>query len=195
MAVEQTYECVLDIAQELLQTRGVNAFSFRDVAERVRIKASSVHYHFPTKTDLCRALIARQRSEVEAALRRIDAEELDPNKKMVRYVSIFSSTLETGNRMCLCGMMAADFRALDPSVVEDLRLAFRDHETWLERVLSDGKKSGVFHFALSVSREARLLLSSLEGAMLVARAFEDLGRFEESARGLLRRLRSAPPPP
>jgi len=194
MPSNETRDTVLDVAQELLQTRGFNAFSFHDVAERVKIKTASIHYYFPTKIDLCLALIARQRDEVKAALDRIDAEVHEPTKKLARYVTLFRSTLEMGNRMCLCGMLAADFETLDPLVAEKLRLSFEDHEIWLKRVFMEGKRIGKLDFAGSPRNEARLLLSCLEGAMLVARTFEDLSRFDSSARSLLSRLRPRPNP-
>ena len=193
MASTETRQVVLDVAQELLQTRGYNAFSFRDLAERVQIKTASIHYHFPTKTDLCRALIARHRDEVSAELSRIDVEEKDPNRKLERYVSVFKGMLEAGNRMCLCGMLASDFATLDPSIVKELHEAFEQEEIWLMQVLSDGKTSGRMQLLGSPEIEARLLLSSLEGAMLVARTFEDLTRFDDSARMLLMRLRRRRP--
>jgi TetR/AcrR family transcriptional regulator, transcriptional repressor for nem operon len=186
----ETRDAALNVAQELLQTRGLNAFSFRDVAERVRIKAASIHYYFPTKAELCRALIARQRADVKVSLDRIDSDERDANQKLARYVSVFRATLEVGNRMCLCGMLAADVTTLDTSVVEDLRRSFEDHEGWLKGVLDEGKNSGSLRFDASPRDEARLLLSSLEGAMLIARTFEDLRRFETSARHLLAKLKA-----
>lgn len=192
MTTGETRDTVLDIAQEFLQTRGFNGFSFRDVAERAGIKPASIHYYFPTKAELCRALIARQRDDVRAALRRIDDEQADPNAKLGRYASVFRATLELGNRMCLCGMLAADFETLDPSVVEDLRSSFRDHESWLESVLTEGAKTGVMDLAESPRDEARGILSALEGAMLIARAFGDVGRFESASRALLGRVRGVP---
>jgi TetR/AcrR family transcriptional repressor of nem operon len=184
----ETRNLVLDVAQEFVQTRGFNAFSFRDVAERVGIKTASIHYYFPTKAELCRALIARQRGLVHAALAAIDLEETESKKKLNRYVSVFASTLEVGNRMCLCGMLASDFTTLDPAIVEDLRRSFEDHEAWLTRVLDAGMTSGDLKFLGSARNEARLLVAALEGAMLIARTFEDMTRFKQSARGLLRRL-------
>jgi TetR/AcrR family transcriptional repressor of nem operon len=188
MTTIETRDFVLNIAQEFVQTKGFNAFSFRDVAERVGIKTASIHYYFPTKAELCRALIARQRDQVQVALAEIDLEETDPKRKLTRYVSIFRSTLELGNRMCLCGMLAADIATLDPLIVEDLRRSFEDHEAWLTQVLDAGMASGALSFSGSARDEARLLVSSLEGAMLISRAFEDVARFEDSARGLLGRL-------
>ncbi|WP_165230527.1 TetR/AcrR family transcriptional regulator [Aquisphaera insulae] len=187
----ETREAVLDVSQNLLQTRGLNAFSFRDVAERVGIKAASIHYHFPSKTELCLALIARQRAQVKASLDQIDGDERDAYRKLARYVSVFRATLEVGNRMCLCGMLAADVTILAPSVVEDLRRSFEDHEAWLRRVLDEGKKSRSLRFDASPRDEARLILSSLEGAMLIARTFEDMRRFETSARHILAKLKAS----
>ncbi|MBY0397073.1 MAG: TetR/AcrR family transcriptional regulator, partial [Thermoleophilia bacterium] len=187
-----TRETILDVAQELIQTRGYNAFSFRDVSARVGIKSASIHYHFPSKSDLCRALIDRQRADVAAALARIDSEEADPNQKLARYVSVFRATLEMGNRMCLCGMLAADVTTLDPSIVSGLRAAFEDHEAWLEGVLTAGGESGRLAASGRPREEARMLLASLEGAMLLARTFDDPGRFESAADALLARLRPRP---
>ena len=52
---------ILDIAQTLAQTRGYNAFSYRDISEVIGIKTSSIHYYFPTKGDLGEALVRRYR--------------------------------------------------------------------------------------------------------------------------------------
>ncbi len=188
MPTSETREAVLDVAQELLQTRGYNAFSFRDLADRVRIKTASVHYYFPTKRELCRALIAKHREQVAAAFSKIDAEGGDAGTKLGRYVGIFQGTLETGNRMCLCGMLASDSSTLDPELVRDLRESFDDHETWLEQVLADGKRAGSLQFDESPLDEAQSLLSTLEGAMLVARTYEEPARFELISRRLLAKL-------
>jgi len=190
MSTRETKGAVLDAAQEFLQTRGYHAFSFRDLADRVRIKTASVHYHFPTKGELCRALIARQRTRVAEAFAAIDTLALDAGGKLERYVGVFRNTLAAGNRMCLSGMLAADCGTLGPEIVGDLRASFDDHEVWLRRVLTEGKNSGALHFQGSTLEEARSLLSSLEGAMLVARTYEDPTRFESAARRLLANLRA-----
>ena len=180
---------VLDVAQEFLQTRGYNAFSFRDLADRVRIRSASIHYHFPTKSELCRALIARQREQVAGAFAAIDAAGLNAAEKLDRYVDLFKETLAEGNRMCLCGMLASDFTTLEPDIVRDLRRSLVDHETWLAEVLAIGKRAGQLRFEGPELEEARSLLAALEGAMLLARAHEDPTRLDQAARRLLANLR------
>ena len=67
-----TATTILDAAQQLAQTRGYNAFSYRDLAERVGIRTASIHYHLPTKGDLGVALVARYGAFVADALAALD---------------------------------------------------------------------------------------------------------------------------
>jgi TetR/AcrR family transcriptional repressor of nem operon len=47
-----TKTTLLDVAEELLLTRGYNGFSYNDIAEKVGIRKASIHYHFPSKSGL-----------------------------------------------------------------------------------------------------------------------------------------------
>ncbi len=47
-----TRELLLAHAEKLIRTRGCNGFSYRDLAEHVGVKTSSIHYYFPGKDDL-----------------------------------------------------------------------------------------------------------------------------------------------
>ena len=48
---------ILDVATRMVREGGYNHFSFREIANEVGIKSSSVHYYFPTKADLGAALV------------------------------------------------------------------------------------------------------------------------------------------
>ena len=37
--------------------RGLNGFSYRDISEPMGVKNAAIHYHFPNKMDLVKALI------------------------------------------------------------------------------------------------------------------------------------------
>ncbi len=185
MTTKDTRTAILDAAQELLQTRGFNAFSIKDLAERIGIRTSSIHYHFPTKADLCRALIARHRRLVGEVLSEIDRDVTEPRKKLERFSSVFQGTIESGNRMCPFGMLAAEAETLEAGSCDELRGSFQDMETWLKKVLTQAKASGQLSYGGSAIDEARLILSTLEGAMLVARTHQDPKRFAAVARRLL----------
>ena len=176
---------ILDIAERLVQTRGYNGFSYADISSELRIRNASVHYHFPSKTDLGRRLVARYRENFMAALARLDREHPDAGKRLQAYTALWTKVLRDRDRMCLCGMMAADLATLPKSVRAEIRRFFDENEAWLVRVLREGQKTGALRLAGAPEVEARLITTGLEGGMLVARSYGDVRRFEEIADRLL----------
>ncbi len=171
---------VLDVAERLAQTRGYNGFSYANIAAQLGVTKASLHYHFPSKAELGRALIDRYRADFSAALKAIDQNESDPRAKLRRYAALYESVLRN-ERMCLCGMLAAEYATLPSPMQKGLTTFFDENERWLKAVLEDGLRSGVFRFGDSTSKRARVLLGALEGAMLVARSYGDPRRFHATA--------------
>jgi TetR/AcrR family transcriptional repressor of nem operon len=180
-----TAERVLDAAQRLVQSRGFNGFSYADIAEELGIRKASLHYHFPTKDLLGRALMARYRERFRGALEGIEGATSDARERLRRYAKLYLSVLRNEGRMCLCGMLAADFTTLARPLRNEVRAFFDDNEAWLAKVLEAGRKSGALAFKGPPAARAVVLVSGLEGAMLVARSTRGARRFEETARGLL----------
>jgi TetR/AcrR family transcriptional repressor of nem operon len=175
---------VLDVAEELVQTRGYNGFSYADVAARLGVTKASLHYHFPSKADLGRALIDRYQTLFGAALSAIDRHSSDPRDQLRQYVALYESVL-SNERMCLCGMLAAEIATLPVPMQRGLTSFFDANERWLTTVLESGLRSGVLQFNDSANERARLLLGALEGAMLVARSYRDPHRFHAAAEHML----------
>src|SRR5437588_2103975 len=98
---------ILDVAERLVQSRGFNGFSYADVAAEVGVTKASLHYHFPGKAELGEALITRYASHFAEALRQIDADCPAVPSKLAAYAALYAGVLKE-QRMCLCGMMAAD---------------------------------------------------------------------------------------
>src|SRR3954447_26025830 len=183
MSDRDTRKELLDLAETLVRTRGYNGFSYRDLADQVGIKTASIHYHFPTKADLGEALIENEREVFARSLARLDAEEKDPRRRLERFIQLFqATTIGCGNRMCLGAMLAVEQETLPDAVGQAVRRLFADNEDWLARLLEEGRKTRQFRFKGSAELAARSLFSSLEGALLIARAFHDTGRFEATAR-------------
>jgi len=179
-----TPQKILDIAERLLQVRGYNGFSYADVATALRVTKASLHYHFPGKADLGRRLMERYTQNFLAALATIDAEGADAPEKLRRYVSIYSDVL-ANNRMCLCGMLAAEYATLPKPIRREVTRFFDANEVWLVGVLDEGKRTSVFHFAGQATEAARVLIAGLEGAMMLARSYGDAERFDRAGHRLL----------
>jgi TetR/AcrR family transcriptional regulator, transcriptional repressor for nem operon len=175
---------ILDVAERLAQTLGYNGFSYADIAAQLSVTKASLHYHFPTKAELGRALIERYRVLFGAALEEIDQHAKGPHEKLQQYVGLYNSVL-SNERMCLCGMLAAEYATLPAPMQKGLRLFFDANERWLTAVLEQGLRAGTFRFGEPANERARVLLGALEGAMLVARSYANPRRFQAAAVYLL----------
>jgi TetR/AcrR family transcriptional repressor of nem operon len=185
-----TADRVLDLAERLVQTRGFNGFSYADIASELGVTKASLHYHFATKAELGRRLIDRYGEAFAQALADIDASGTDARVKLRRYASLYARVLRD-DRMCLCGMMAADYATLPEPMKSAVTQFFEANEQWLASVLEEGRANGDLRFSGAPLDVARLLVGSLEGAMLVARSFGDVSRFESITTWLLADLEGA----
>ncbi|HVZ36454.1 MAG TPA: TetR/AcrR family transcriptional regulator [Polyangiaceae bacterium] len=182
-----TAQQILDVAERLVQIQGFNGFSYADIAEQVGITKASLHYHFPTKAELGQSLIARYHETFFAALRALDESQRDAGHKLRGYIDLYAAVLRD-QRMCLCGMLAAEFLTLPKGMREGVRRFFDANEQWLTQTLDKGRKAKELRFTPPASEVARTLLGALEGALLVARSYGDVERFLASAEWLLGEL-------
>ena len=172
---------ILDVTQVLVQQNGYHGFSFRDVARAVGIKSASVHYHFPTKELLGAALTRRYTDRVVAHLGAPSDPNADPDMLLGRFVGVFRSVLEDDGLMCLCGMLGAETRTLPPGVSSESRRFFTLTVKWISEVLQRRDTS------LSADQaETRALrtIATLEGAMVISRALNDLSVFDRISANL-----------
>jgi len=174
---------MLDVAERLAQTHGFNGFSYADIATELGVTKASLHYHFATKAELGRALIVRYAERFSAALDTLDAVP-DLLARLRRYVQLYENVL-IRDRMCLCGMLAAEYSTLPSAMQQELRRFFDANESWLACSLETARARGGLSFDGSPTEAARALTAGLEGAMLLARAYEEPTRFGATALRLL----------
>jgi len=187
---EGTAARILDSAERLVQSRGFNGFSYADVAAELGITKASLHYHFAGKAELGQALVERYAARFAAALKEIDASGVDAAAKLEAYTRIYGDVLRE-KRMCLCGMLAADYDTLPGPMREAVVRFFDDNEAWLVGVLEEGEADGSLALDGSAAQAAQTLVGGLEGAMLVARPYDDPARFQTAATRLLESLAAA----
>lgn len=175
---------ILDVGERLVQVRGFNGFSYADVAAEISVTKASLHYHFPSKAELGEALIARYAERFARALAAIDANLTTAPAKLDAYANLYAEVLRQ-ERMCLCAMLAAEYQTLPGPVRNAVVAFFDDNEAWLVLVLEHGREDGSLRFSNTAADTARSIISGFEGAMLVARPYGAVDRFETTAAQLL----------
>lgn len=179
-----TSQQILDIAQRLVQTRGFNAFSYADIASELKVSKASLHYHFASKAELGIRLIERYEVGMAGALDEIDANGGGAAAKLRRYVDIYAKVL-ADERMCLCGMLAAEYVTLPKAMQTALDSFFSLNERWLAAILEDGRASSTLQFKGTAAEAAEYIIGSLEGSMMMARSHGGTERFDTASRRLL----------
>jgi len=175
---------ILDVAERLVQRRGFNGISYANVAAELSITTASLHYHFSGKAELGEALIVRYAARFADALEEIDSCVSDAPAKLDAYANLYAEVLRR-KRMCLCGILAAEYETLPKPMCEAVMRFFDDNEIWLANVLAEGQSEETLSFDGSPSEAAQTILDGLEGAMLIARPYDDPVRFQSSATRLL----------
>ena len=171
-----TRSAILDIAERLVQRRGFNGFSYADVATELGITKAALHYHFRGKSELGEALIVRYAARFADALAAIDARD-DPGPiKLQAYADLYLGVLRD-ERMCLCGMLAAEYHTLPAPMRLSVIHFFDDNHAWLAGLLEAARSEGTLDFSGKAQEAAEMIVGTLEGAMLVARSYGDPARF------------------
>jgi TetR/AcrR family transcriptional regulator, transcriptional repressor for nem operon len=164
-----TKDRIMGAARLTVQDRGYGGLSFRELAKDVGIKSASIHHYFPTKGELGSALAARYTSDFLGYLDGLLADGLDQKACMRKYTDVFAYTVRNDNRMCLGGIMAAEFKELPEEVRIEVAKFGQANVDWLVKVLSLGQPTG----GDAVKGQALAIFAAVEGAQLIARSRGD----------------------
>ena len=158
---------ILNVARRLMMERGYNGFSFRDVAAEVGIKSASIHYHYPSKAELAETAAREYREWCSSELANLSAP--DALGLLSAYRELFCTMLVDQKCVCLGGVLAMDAATLPSHVKPEVETFFEAHQAWISKVLRKGQEDGDIRPEIDPDAFAATFVSSVEGAMIVAR--------------------------
>src|SRR5690606_36282585 len=138
-----TRETIIDTADHLIRSNGFNAFSFKDISNKIGIKTASIHYHVPTKSDLGVATIKEHIERFEYLKK--EFENKSPLQKVNGFLSIYSQ-IKSENKVCLVGSLATDLNTVEDSIKNELKNFAELVLLWVTEILTEGKKQKMFEF-------------------------------------------------
>lgn len=177
-SMTSTSEKILDIAQSLIVAGGYNGFSYADISAAIGIRKASIHHHFPTKAELVSVLVDRYRRQAEVGLESLRGQSSSPAEQLQSYLNYWRTCIRDASpSFCVCAMLAGEMQMLPEEVASRVRAHFRNLAGWLTSVLRAGAEQDLFRLNNRPEEEAQMLMASVHGAMLSARAFGDPGLF------------------
>lgn len=168
--IENSKRTILNLAESLLQDKGFNGFSYAHIATELGVKNAAIHYHFPTKEALSIAVIQRYRERFKLWINNTRVKDLTYPKKLDWFFSIYNDMRADEGKVCLVGSMEAEFNSIPAGLQAEVQALHKELLKWLEATLSAGREAGAFRFNGEPADKAALILSSLQGALQMARA-------------------------
>jgi AcrR family transcriptional regulator len=168
--IENSKRTILNLTESLLQDKGFNGFSYAHIATELGVKNAAIHYHFPTKEALSIAVIQRYRERFKLWINNARVKDLTYLKKLDWFFSIYNDIRADEGKVCLVGSMEAEFNSIPAGLQAEVQALHKELLKWLEATLSAGREAGAFRFNGEPADKAALILSSLQGALQMARA-------------------------
>ena len=170
---------ILEVAEGMARVGGYDAFSFREIAKSVGIKAASVHYHFPSKEALSAEMTRRYTTRFLEGLGDPNDPDQTPAELLSDYIANFRKALVEDKAMCLGGILGTQREHLPPQAAEETAQFFAKNVVWLATLFTHAGAAKPRALAITT-------LATLEGAMLVAHNLGDASAFDTVAESVKR---------
>jgi len=168
--IENSKRTILNLAESLLQDKGFNGFSYAHISSELGVNNAAIHYHYRSKEALGCAVVKRYRDRFQLWINNSRVRDLSPEKKLDWFFSIYADTRADKGKVCLVGSMEAEYNSIPEALQEEVKGLHKEMLKWLETTLGEGRAAGVFHFNGEPANKAALILSSMQGALQMARA-------------------------
>ncbi len=171
-----TKERILREAQRLIHTNGFRATSVDAIAKASGVKKANVFYYCPNKEELGLEILDRMAT---LALTHILSPTFDddrhPTEQLRDYLRLVRRHMEESYCAggCPLGNLALEMADVDEAFRTRLTRFFEAWESVIERVLPRGLETGVYREAMDPRATASFIVSSLEGAILLAKTKRD----------------------
>jgi TetR/AcrR family transcriptional regulator, transcriptional repressor for nem operon len=187
-------------ALQLFWEKGYNSTSIADVLQTAKVNSGSLYHFFPGKSDLLIAVLdvyhdGIRRMLLEPAWAGVD----EPIERIFALLARYRRSLADTDCFygCPIGSLALELHEPDPAVRE--RLA-KNFSVWIDAV-DECLRQARMRLPSRIDRRelAQFVLTTMEGGVMQARTFRDIGYFDAAVRQLRhyfeqldRRLRDPP---
>ena len=155
-----TREQLIKVAQKLFAKEGIDNITINDIAKAANRSRRTVYTYFQSKEELLEASIEMEMKRISAAITKVAASNLTPDKKIVRLIFVRLNTTRSVVRRN-SGLHSEYFNNV--WIVEHIRRTFDAREIALFRsIIAEGKQMGLFTVE-SPDLAARFLHFCLKG--------------------------------
>jgi len=167
-----TRERILELGENLIRTKGYNAFSYQDISSELGIKNAAVHYYFPSKENLGTSIVKTNYQRFEETISNMQSRKFDEKQQLDTFIKIYIKS-HREKKLCIIGSLGPDFNTLSDSTKRELNKMTELILNWLTEILKSGKEKKVFAFKDDPRNKAVLIFSALVASLQISRIMDD----------------------
>lgn len=162
-----TRTAILDIGEALIRSKGYHSFSYKDIAQQLKVKNAAIHYHFTSKSDLGVAILDKAIAHVHISSKKWKS--LPEDEQFKKFLHTYFES-HTRGMVCLMGALSASYETLPAEMQAKLQKMGEVILEWLTGCLAEGKRKKIFHFEEKPDVKATMLVSNMLSSLLLSRA-------------------------
>lgn len=164
----ETRKDILNAAEQFLQLRGYNGFSYHHISAELGVRNAAVHYHFPTKADLGAAVIRRFRENFRWWREQLEARAASGAERIEAFLEL-DARYASERKVCPLGVVGVEFAGLPPEMCRQADQLLDDVVDYLQAALEIGLGDGSLRFRGEPRALALQILTATQGALQLSR--------------------------
>jgi TetR/AcrR family transcriptional regulator, transcriptional repressor for nem operon len=171
-----TREKIIELGEDLIRTRGYNAFSYQDISTAMGIKNAAVHYYFPSKENLGTAIIKTNIQRFEEMIDNMNNLKFEDWHQLETFLKIYVKS-HREKKLCIVGSLGSDYNTFNDSMKTELKKMTDLILEWLSNLLRQGREKGIFAFVGEPKDKAFVVFTSMVASLQLLR-FSDRNEFK-----------------
>ncbi len=180
---KNTKEFIVTTSAELLNTRGYFGTSMSHIMEATGLQKGGIYNHFKNKDEIVFAAFDYAYTQVLNRFKNRLSTCTSNVEKLNGIIEVFESLLTQPIMKGGCPIfnVATDATDIHPELQKKAKAAVNTLLKYVEIKVEEGKIDNEFNMGIDASQYALLLVSTMEGAILVSRVNNDLTPVKKAA--------------
>jgi len=193
--LNKSKEKILVCAKELFHEHGFQQTSVDEILKQSGVTKSNFYYHFKSKEELGLIILERFIAdyETEVLLKTLGNNSLQPAENLSNFyitVKTYHRDLQKA-RGCPFGNLAIEMSGTNEHFREKLSAFFNSWERIIEACIKEGMSKGDFRSDLPAGVVAQLILSHLEGAIMMVKTHRSIEPLSTGSETIMKLLKAA----
>ena len=187
-------EKVIDSAQALFHLNGFQNTSIDDILEQTGVTKSNLYYHFKSKEELGLLILEKRIDEYETKYLSdtLGNSSLSPEKRLKNYykkVTAYHKNLDCKSG-CPFGNLALEMSDINEKFRLRLSEFFYHWQKIIELCIDEGIKLEEFRNDISAKSISRLIISHLEGAILMTKTHRSIIHLRSGSNTIMKLIKA-----